>query len=1256
MRISFLLCFLSSVLLLVVLQPNHSQAYTNPESYNTLFSLTPPRTTYTTVVLTKVTDTWNGHNGQYTFRAESPNRPPCNNVVNNRCSSLTIDSTSSEACMFRCKDQLSAQATIKSGNPFSLHAVVQWDAGSGQLFISPISKGCGGGTLGIQAQVWFGLGQPSSNQVYPCFFAGDNLSGAADGFTGKFGCGAIRAEPKNGPAIMSVTSDGTYYSIWYNGVKDITFPLSTNGYTSSFPFTVGSIPSCSASPSACSDNTNSCDAPTNAGWWAEYTLYEAVVHSQYLTDDRMRNLHCYYSSTYGISGACTTGCGNEIKEAGEACDSGAFCTSTCTCPPGYYPDGSTGCTICPAGYACPGGLSDRVQCTPGTYQNLTGQSTCSNCGPGAYSLTNTATTCLTCAPGTNSSLAVRGTVCPPCPSGTYQPNSAQSTCIPCSPGSSFSDTGRTTPCSSCLINTYQPLLGQTTCLNCPTNSGTQGALGATQITQCICADTYYFNVDSCLPCPVGNACVGGTKTLCNATQYQPEPSKTTCLACVANTTASAARTTCDCNTGYYRPNTGVLNCLICPAGSYCVANVKATCDTAITAYQDLPGQTSCKSCATANAIVSANRDACVCANGYYKSASSCSACNAGSFCVAEVSQPCPAGQVQPLTAQSSCTPCTGVLVPNSAKTECVCPDGQYMGSNGCTDCEINNRCINGISYPCDSSLYQYQPSKGQTTCLACGSHFTLLGPTNTSCICEVGYYLNGDSCNVCQSGYKCFNNQQIQCSSTEIQPSPAQGQCNSCSLNEVANSARTNCICQDGYFLLDGTCQLCTPGSKCTGGTIQLCAAQSDTQFYSDVSGATNCKICLNGTVSDSRDSCTCLDTFFKTGDKCEVCHPGFKCYSNSAYPCGSHEYQDLPGQNACKPCIANSTSTLPDRASCSCNSGFYLDTVQNTCKATAQSSSSGSASLIIGPIIAIIALLLILLIILYIRKSQKKKKINMNRMTSSSNPDLVGDISTTINLGLNELHRTGSNNSSETNIFATSTGKGGRGGKQKKDAENSDDYYSTPAGGSSVANTLYEPVGSFSNSSPLYSTAATSGDSNENYSAPSDSYSNHSALRESLTQSARKKSAVPVPDNTLYSTTADAYATTSYNNNNNNNSNKNHEYSAPRDSISNNDVYSSPNTVFTEYASTTEIGSSSLSVTGPLGDTYSVVDRSTKPTAKPAKPTSGTTTIPTTIAPSGDVYALSLNASSTTPQVDRVSKPVYAVVNKKPKESFTDA
>lgn len=63
---------------------------------------------------------------------------------------------------------------------------------------------------------------------------------------------------------------------------------------------------------------------------------------------------------------------------------------------------------------------------------------------------------------------------------------------------------------------------------------------------------------------------------------------------------------------------------------------------------------------------------------------------------------------------------------------------------------------------------------------------------------------------------------------------------------------------------------MCTPGSKCTGGTIQLCAAQSDTQFYSDVSGATNCKICLNGTVSDSRDSCTCLDTFFKTGDKCE--------------------------------------------------------------------------------------------------------------------------------------------------------------------------------------------------------------------------------------------------------------------------------------------------------------------------------------------------------------------------------------------------
>ena len=60
-----------------------------------------------------------------------------------------------------------------------------------------------------------------------------------------------------------------------------------------------------------------------------------------------------------------------------------------TCEPGYYmtmgdvfnatPDAGNECTLCPTGYACAGGLADKVECPAGSFTGSVGATTCSEC-------------------------------------------------------------------------------------------------------------------------------------------------------------------------------------------------------------------------------------------------------------------------------------------------------------------------------------------------------------------------------------------------------------------------------------------------------------------------------------------------------------------------------------------------------------------------------------------------------------------------------------------------------------------------------------------------------------------------------------------------------------------------------------------------------------------------------------------------------------------------------------------------------------
>ncbi|MBP5707603.1 MAG: hypothetical protein J6W79_01250, partial [Alphaproteobacteria bacterium] len=96
---------------------------------------------------------------------------------------------------------------------------------------------------------------------------------------------------------------------------------------------------------------------------------------------------------------------------GYTCDSSG--TTYTSCKAGYYmtmqgsyngtPTAGNDCTICPAGYKCPGGTSNKILCPAGYYQSSTGQSTCSALPAGYWS--NSTCGCKSSAPTSSSNCA-----------------------------------------------------------------------------------------------------------------------------------------------------------------------------------------------------------------------------------------------------------------------------------------------------------------------------------------------------------------------------------------------------------------------------------------------------------------------------------------------------------------------------------------------------------------------------------------------------------------------------------------------------------------------------------------------------------------------------------------------------------------------------------------------------------------------------------------------------------------------------------
>ena len=286
---------------------------------------------------------------------------------------------------------------------------------------------------------------------------------------------------------------------------------------------------------------------------------------------------------------------------------------------------------------------------------------------------------------------------------------------------------------------------------------------------------------SCTACWGNSFSASGSSTCtCNSGFY---PSGSTCPPCWANSNSVAGAPSCTCNDGYY-PNNGA--CDLCPAGSECASNSIKACKTG---HISPSGASACTACAAGTYRASVS-ECLTCAAGKYSGSAAvgCTACAAGKSSAVvgaggeyECNR-CDAGSYAPIAGATACTPCS----PGTASSTSGL-------STACGACESGRT---------------FAASAGLTACTPCSVRSCALRFGPSQCI------PTADSvCEACKTIVRC----------TYI----TVGQC-------VRPDASPACVCDPGYEMASGVCQLCALGkfkgqadySVCTPWTTTVCPEQ----------------------------------------------------------------------------------------------------------------------------------------------------------------------------------------------------------------------------------------------------------------------------------------------------------------------------------------------------------------------------------------------------------------------------------------------
>ncbi len=523
------------------------------------------------------------------------------------------------------------------------------------------------------------------------------------------------------------------------------------GQTSCTPCAAGSYASAEGQKTACE--------PCDAGYYCP----------------QGKHIPCPLGTSNGAKGqtVCTNCIKSTTTTAGSVATTTAL-TSCAICPDGKYASTAAqgrACDVCPKGSYCKGGKINP--CPVGQISNSTGQTACVKC---AQSTSSTV--------GTISNKA-GSSVCTACGNGKYTATSGQTACNNCLPGYRCPD-GKLIKCT---IGTY--------------------ATGSASVcTSCGNGKTSQAGAKSCVTCSTGcSQCyeTAGYCTSCNQGYYK---SGTSCLRCPA---------------GWYCPG-GTAASTKCPAGSYSSIGA-SSCTSCGSGKTSSAGSSTCISCSSNCTECSGSAGNCTsCKAGYYKSGSSCVKCSAGYSCAGGTAGQvkCPTGTTSS-AGSSACTTCAaGCTSCSGSASNCTsCKAGTYLSGSSCKTCSVGYYCLGGSSGQSKCPAGQTAPAGSASSgmCTSCKAGCSSCSGTTTNCTaCSAGYYISGSSCQSCTAGYYCpgGTDSRRKCPVGQYSASGSSG-CKSCQSNQSSSEGSSSCFSCTKYHAKCVECNA-TSCTKCGDG------------------------------------------------------------------------------------------------------------------------------------------------------------------------------------------------------------------------------------------------------------------------------------------------------------------------------------------------------------------------------------------------------------------------------------------------------
>ena len=483
---------------------------------------------------------------------------------------------------------------------------------------------------------------------------------------------------------------------------------------------------------------------------------------------------------------------------------------------------------------------------------------CIGCVAGKYKATANNEPCQSCVPG-KYSLGGLG-YCTACPNNTFQSEFASSICDPC-PNNS-----RSTIASSDI-------------LDCLCVSGYERVLS--DIMTCLpCSDTEYFDEETkkCTPCPFGKHSPSAHKIGQSSCEFCPPNTvrntiDASCEACFPHSQASADHTLCLCNAGFMKPTIGDV-CAGCPSGTFKTeqmsSNVAARCEHCPRGFSSRENSTQvsdCFACDVAKYTVSVRR------TDLDVSARKCSPCSVSDlegWSSPEASHLFSNCTCKPGFTGLTCERCGPATYKNfSGSGSCLsCPPG-YIS----TDTERSS--FEKACKPCNHSTFYGSPE----SCQKCHDN-SVSPPASVSadaCVCIEGYYRQGSQCLKCPAGHiKTTQSDEAcsKCTGATFRSFDSENVCQECRANSRPSDVGDNfqasdCLCEEGYELLNSVCSPCPKGTfkqHLNNSACEICKGQafyeeSEPPFVLD-----RCTICpLHSEVRGNRfgvSSCFCTSGF----------------------------------------------------------------------------------------------------------------------------------------------------------------------------------------------------------------------------------------------------------------------------------------------------------------------------------------------------------------------------------------------------------